>query len=136
MLDIPLKPSAKMLRQFAVAWLIIFPAIGVFQFFIRAHTTIGILLMGVGVIGGIAGVIKPALLRPIFVAWMVAAFPIGWCFSQVMLAVLFYGLLTPVSWGLRMIGRDALSRRNTVKKSSFWHERSATTEPQRYFRQY
>ena len=39
---------------------------------------------------------------------MVLAFPIGWTVSQVILAVMFYGLFTPIGLVFRLIGRDPL----------------------------
>ena len=59
---------------------------------------------------GPLGLIWPRLLRPIYVAWMVLAFPIGWTISQLILAVMFYGLFTPIGLVFRLIGRDPLLR--------------------------
>ena len=39
---------------------------------------------------------------------MVLAFPIGWTVSQVMLALMFFGLFTPIGLVFRLIGRDPL----------------------------
>ena len=41
---------------------------------------------------------------------MVLAFPIGWTVSQVMLAMMFFGLFTPIGLVFRLIGRDPLHR--------------------------
>ena len=54
--------------------------------------------------------IRPEWLRSIYVGWMVLAFPIGWTVSQVMLAVMFFGLFTPIGLVFRLIGRDPLQR--------------------------
>ena len=51
---------------------------------------------------GVAGLIRPGLLRPIFVGWMVMVFPIGWLMSRVLLGVLFYGLFTPLAIAFRL----------------------------------
>lgn len=57
--------------------------------------------------GGLLGVLAE-LLRPIYVAWMVAAFPIGWTISLVVMAAMFYGLFTPIGLFFRLIGRDSM----------------------------
>ena len=59
---------------------------------------------------GLAGLTRPEWMRSIYVGWMVLAFPIGWTVSQVMLALMFFGLFTPIGLVFRLIGRDPLQR--------------------------
>ena len=59
---------------------------------------------------GLLGLLWPRVIRPVYVGWMVLAFPIGWTVSQAMLAVMFYGLFTPIGLLFRLIGRDPLHR--------------------------
>jgi len=68
---------------------------------------------------GPLGLVKPGAIRWFFVIWMVLALPIGWLMSQLMLAALFYLVLTPAAMVLRLRGRDLLARKkpDTV---SFW----------------
>ncbi len=49
-------------------------------------------------------------MRWVYIGWMILAFPIGWTVSQVMLAVMFFGLFTPIGLVFRLIGRDPLHR--------------------------
>jgi hypothetical protein len=134
--DLPLKPSPKMLRQFAMAWLVLFPALGLFEWLARGRVAAGVTLALLGVVGGIAGWGRPAVLRPVFVAWMVLAFPVGWCVSQVVLGLLFYCVLTPVGFVMRMAGRDVLGRKAPARVGTLWYERGEAPEARRYFRQY
>src|SRR2546421_396631 len=80
-----------------------------------------------------AGLVRPALLRPLFVGWMILVFPIGWLMSRVMLAVLYYGLFTPLAVAFRLGGRDALRRRTRPAGDSYWVPRPPTLEVSRYF---
>ena len=84
---------------------------------------------------GVAGLISPNLVRPIFVGWMTIAFPIGWVISNVLLACLFYGMFTPLGWVLRLAGRDALRRRPPSPVDSYWLPKPMPTDVDRYFQQ-
>ena len=52
-----------------------------------------------------------------------------------MLAVLFYGLFTPVALLFRLIGRDALSLRRRAGTASYWKPKPAAPAVRSYFRQ-
>src|SRR3954454_20090146 len=105
--DLPLKPTDRVLRQFAVAWLIFFLALAARQYFAHHHHTAGIIVGAVSLIG-IVGLIKPAAVRWLFVGATVAAFPIGWVVTHVVLAAMFYLVLTPMAVWFRLRGRDEL----------------------------
>jgi hypothetical protein len=76
----------------------------------------------------------PALVRPIYVGWMIAAFPIGWTVSRVALALTFFGVVTPMGWIFRITGRDALMlRRRAV--TSYWSPKTKAADAREYFRQ-
>jgi hypothetical protein len=134
--DIPLNPTRRALRQFAVGWLIFFSAFGAHQYFVRGHHPAGIVLMSAAVIFGVLGIVRPGAVRWIFVTWMVLAFPIGWVLSQLMLLVMFYVLLTPVSLILRLKGRDLLERKPRNDQSTCWSPKEAPKDVRSYFRQY
>src|SRR5262249_42933686 len=108
--DIPFDPPRKTLRQFAGLWIACFGGLALWQAWGGGPPpqaiTLGMWALGVGPIG----LVRPEWLRPVYVAWMVLAFPIGWTVSQVVLAILFYGLFTPIGLVFRLIGRDPLQR--------------------------
>ena len=74
-------------------------------------------------------------MRPVFVGWMMLAFPLSWLVSHIALAIVFYGFFTPLALVFRLSGRDplALKRRNT---ESYWQPRPQATDVRRYFRQF
>ena len=65
---------------------------------------------------------------------MIAAFPIGWTVSRLMLAAMFYVIFTPVGLVFRLIGRDALRLRRPGEAVVLDGEAGAD-EPEQYFRQ-
>ncbi len=66
----------------------------------------------------------------------VVAFPIGFVVSHVVLAVLFFGILTPVGLTLRLLGRDLLDRGFEREKKSYWVDLPQSIQKRDYFRQF
>ena len=132
--QLPLRPSARILRQFSGAWLVVFGVFAALQF--RAdHATNAAVLTAVAALG-LIGLLHPPLMRWIFVAASVAAFPIGWVATHLILGILFYIVLTPLALFFRLKGRDILKRQRPPANASMWETKEPTTDPARYLRQY
>ena len=119
MITIDRNPSARALRQFSGAWLVFFSAFGAHQWLARGHERIGITLIAAALVFGILGLMKPGAIRWLFVTWMTLAFPIGWLLSQIMLALMFYLVLTPIALIFRLTGRDVLQRKFDPTRKSY-----------------
>jgi hypothetical protein len=98
--------------------------------------TLALILGGVAVVGGVAGLIWPQSLRYVYVGWMVLAFPIGWTVSQLLLLCMYYGVFTPVALIFRLIGRDALARGLRPEVATYWEPKPAAADVRGYFRQF
>jgi hypothetical protein len=87
---------------------------------------------------GPIGLTRPEWVRPIFVAWMALAFPIGWTVSRAVLALVYYGLFTPLGLVFRLLGRDPLRRTRTPASglSSYWSRKPGVSDPVRYLQQF
>jgi hypothetical protein len=85
---------------------------------------------------GLVGLTRPQWVRLIYVGWMVLAFPIGWTISQIILAVMFFGLFAPIALVFRLLGRDSLYRTRRPDRESFWAPKPASTDLRRYFKQF
>jgi hypothetical protein len=129
------KPTARVLRQFAAAWLVFFFLLGANQIWRRGHVPAGIALAIVALIG-IVGLIKPSSVRLLFIGASAAAFPIGWVVSQVALLSMFYGVVTPMAIFWRARGRNTLQLRAKPEQSSFWIKREEQPTPERYLKQF
>jgi hypothetical protein len=77
----------------------------------------------------------PPVRRPKFLAWMYAAYPIGWVVSHRVLAIIYFGLLTPIGTLMGVFGYDPMARRFDRAAASYWVERGRNRDPARYFRQ-
>jgi hypothetical protein len=134
--EIPFDPSPRVLRQFAGAWLVFFGALSLYHGLARGHPRLGLALGAASVVVGALGLLRPAAVRWLFVGWMIVAFPVGWMISQVMLILLFYGMLTPVALFFRLRGRDLLHRKPASDQATFWTDKETPRDVRRYFRQY
>jgi hypothetical protein len=136
MIDINLHPTDRMLRQFAGAWLVAFSGLAAMQWLMRGHPRTAAALVSAALIVGVAGLLRPRAVRWLFVAATIAAFPIGWVVSHVMLFVLFAGVITPVALLFKLQGRDRLARHRPGHQASYWKSKTTTADMRRYLRQY
>ncbi len=134
--DIPFDPPRKTLRQFAGLWLAFFGGMALWQGLVKGHAGPGLSLAALALTVGLAGLARPEWMRFVYVGWMVLAFPIGWTASQVMLAIMFFGLFTPIGLVFRLIGRDALQRDRQPGRESYWEPKQAPADLRRYFKQF
>lgn len=93
-------------------------------------------LVIVGLLSGIAALTHPGWLRPIYVGWMRIVSPIGWLVGHVLLGIVYFGVLMPVGWGLRLFGHDPLQRQVDLNATTYWRPRSRQRTPSDYFRQF
>lgn len=117
-------------------WLACFGGLAAWEGIVREHTNLAAALAVLALTVGPVGMIWPQTLRPIYVAWMVLAFPIGWTISQIILALMFYGLFTPIGLIFRIIGRDPLHRARQPGLESYWSPKTTPADPRRYFKQF
>jgi hypothetical protein len=134
--DISFAPPLRVLRQFAALWLLFFAALACWQGLLEGNGTTALVLTGLALAIGPLGLLRPQVVRPLFVGWMVLAFPIGWMVSRILMVLLFYGVFTPVGLVFKLMGRDALSRRYQPDKDTYWSPKAAPAGARSYFRQF
>jgi hypothetical protein len=134
--DIDFRPPRKTLRQFAGLWLAFFGGLALWQGLVRGHAGLAGVFAVLALTIGPLGLVRPGWLRPIYVGWMILAFPIGWTISQVILALMFYGLFTPIALVFRLLGRDVLHRARRPGMESYWTPKPAAADLRSYFKQF
>ena len=132
--DVMTPPPPRQLRQFAGLFLFVFLGLGAWRWFQGQHDAWAIGLAAAGVVVGLVGLVSPTLVRPIYTGWMVAAFPIGWTVSRLVLAIVFFLVLTPVASLFRLTGRDSLWLRRSDRQSH-WRAKRQPATLKEYFRQ-
>ena len=132
--DIIVAPPRRRLKQFAAIFFVLSGALAGWRAW---HGDTGVVTTTIGVASalvGIAGLVWLPAVRVIYTGWMLAAFPIGWVVSRLVLAAVFYLVFTPVAVVFRLMGRDALRlRRRSV--TSYWQPYESARKPADYFRQ-
>jgi RsiW-degrading membrane proteinase PrsW (M82 family) len=131
-----LAPNDRMLRQFAVLWIIFFGAIALAQEFHHHHHVLALVLGILAVAVGPLGIFWPRAIKPVFIGWMVLVFPIGWIISHVILGILFYGMFSPVGLLFRITGRDTLALKPRQNVETYWHLKPQAKDKSQYLRQF
>lgn len=132
MLD--LGPTRRKLRQFGAVAVLAFGLAGLELG--ESSASVRVALWGIAAIAGLFALVWPPGNRPLYVALSLASFPVSFVVSHVVLAALFYGLLTPIGLLLRLLGRDPLERRFRPELASYWRELPEVTDDEDYFRQF
>lgn len=129
-------PTSRQLAVFALAWLAFLGAWGAVAWW----KTGSLLLAGACWVAAVAvpalGLITPELLRLVYVGFSYAALPIGLVVSHIILAVVYYAVLTPIGLGLRLFGHDPMHRRFEPDAKTYWVPREEDDDAERSFRQF
>ena len=70
------------------------------------------------------GAALPSVLKPLQKAWMAFSVILGFFVSRLVLAALFYGVMTPLGLLTKCLGKDILDQRISKDRASYWHERA------------
>lgn len=142
LVEINWRPGDRQLRQFGLIALVALPFLGWWfsgrpglsgwtsgqQLAVGTLGAIGLLL-------GAVGLARPQLLRPVFLAAMIIALPIGLVVSELVLLVIYFLLFAPVALLFRVFGRDALERKIDRRATTYWSPKAQPRDVESYFRQ-
>jgi hypothetical protein len=96
-----------------------------------------IYLVPVSALFVLLGVIVPGLLRPVKKGWMTVAAGMGWVMTRVILAVLFFGIFTPLRFFAGLAGKRFLGLDIDRSAESYWIRRDpSAAEPETLERQF
>lgn len=141
MIKLDLKPEERVVKQFA--WFAVLGLPLLAWFVLRLVTTfewahpafIAVAAVGVSQLGlYLVGV--RVVSRALFLGLSILFVPIGFIISHVMLAAVYYLVLTPIALVFRVMGRDVLGRKLDPDAKSYWHVREGDRPPASYFKLY
>jgi hypothetical protein len=135
--EISWHPEDRRLRQFAALWLLV--SSGLLTHWSRelaGYPHVAVFVAVSALLVGIVGLFRPQFLRPLYVGWTIAVFPIGWIVSWLVLAALFYAIFTPIGLLFRMLGRDALGLKRQPDLASYWISKETPDDPRRFLQQF
>lgn len=128
-------PSPKDLRLFATLWLFFFSGFATLAWH-HSNPTGAVTLFGLALLVGLIGWIKPPAIRLLYVGSVYVTFPIGFVFSHVILAFVYYLVITPIGLLMRLLGRDPLQRRFDPALKTYWEPKTTKRPPADYLRQH
>ena len=108
----------KILRQFGQMTGAIFFIIAVLLFLKHKHIAVPVVLISVVLLG--TAYARPSALKPVYAAWMKAAFILGWINTRIILTALFYLVFAPIGLVMRLMGLDPLEKRIEKNRASYW----------------
>jgi hypothetical protein len=128
-------PTRRELRMFSLSALASFGILAGLAYG-KTGAPAAAIIITVGLLIGVIGCAAPAAIRPVYLGWMGAVFPIAWLMSHAILAVVFYFVFTPVGLLMRALGRDPMKRSFDRAAKTYWLARPSDESVGRYFRQY
>jgi hypothetical protein len=132
MFKINLKPDLRQLRQFGFIAMAAFPLLA----WLWIGTADAVLWsLAFSVLAGLLALIRPQWLGPVFITLSLVTLPIGIVVGELSLMFVYFGLIVPMGLVFKLMGRDALSLRNSPNQSSFWHRRKPSRTVRQYYRQ-
>ena len=78
----------------------------------------------------------PPVRKPLYLGWLYAAFPIGWTVSHLILAIIYYLVITPIGIIMKLCRYDPLQRKLDRSAKTYWKPHQSSEQPGRYFRQF
>ncbi len=134
LVDINWHPDAKELRKFGIAMIVGFALIGGF-FFWKEMATAAYVLWAIGAVAGLLGLTGTRVAMIVYVPWMGIALVMGNIVSRVILAVIYYGLITPMSLIMLLVRRDKLHLRPR-QVATYWIDAANPDDEHDYERQF
>lgn len=129
------RPAPRQLLVFAAAWMVVAGTIGFFQWREGRESLAQACWVAAAVVP-LVGALWREGLRRFYVGLTYAVFPLGWLVSTAVLVVLYYGVLTPIGFILRVRRHDPLQQTPASRADSYWHPRPPRRPAASYFRQY
>jgi hypothetical protein len=137
LVSLNLKPSQKQLKDFGLIGFIMCAVIGLLLLGLDKIPAIGFVTFClVGVALYVLSRISVVLIKPVYLGMIVLTYPIGWFVSHVMMALFYYGIITPVALLFRLLNRDPLCRRYEPDADTYWIQCKQKRSAKDYFRQF
>jgi hypothetical protein len=135
-------PDSAERRKFARSLIIGFPCIAV-VLLLAGWLKTGTLRLqpplmvgGIGFAIGLLLLVLPQIARPFYVLWYGFACAIGLVVGNILLAVVFYILITGAGLAMRAAGKCSIRKTMEKNAKTYWTDAKPVTDPQSYYRQF
>jgi hypothetical protein len=94
----------------------------------EGHDTRAVIAAGAGAVALLCSLLKFSLWMRFFRVWMKLAHVLGWIVTRLILSALFFAVLTPLGWVMRLLGKAPLDLVWRDGKPTYWIDK-APVEP-------
>ena len=108
-------------RSFGLLFFIVFIVVGLWP--ITKGETVNIYLIIISLFFLIFGLINSKILSPFNKAWVKFGEILGLIIAPIIMALVYFIILTPISLILRMFGKDLLGLKFMKKQDTYWIKR-------------
>ena len=129
------RPAKTEERWFGLLLLAAFSALGVLLGWRFGSLRLTQVMMGSGLALAFLYYTAPPLRVPFYRTWMALTMPLGRAISTLILATIYFLLITPMACLMRALGRDPLQRQFDSSAETYWTPYSPGEDEDRYFRQ-
>ena len=118
-------------RSFGILFFVVFLILGLWPLFKSQNPSIFLLcISGVFLI---LGFLNSKLLSPLYVIWMKFADILAKIIPPVVMFSIFFIIVTPIGFFLKLIGKDIVNLKFDKKKKSYWIKRANIKSMKRQF---
>lgn len=135
-------PDTAARRTFAKSLVIGFPCVAL-VFLVAGwlagkgwNVSFALKLGGIGAAAGVVFYAVPAIARPFYVVWYALACCAGLVVGNVVMALIFYVLVTGIGLIKRLLGQPAIRKAPNPQVKSYWLDAPPASNPKRYFSQF
>ena len=108
-------------RSFGILFFVVFLIIGFYPVFNSSSPNIYFLILSTPFL--ILGLLNSKILTPFNKAWIKLGEFLGLIIAPVIMAMVYFVFLTPISFLVRIFGKDLLNIKFNKKKESYWIDR-------------
>ena len=108
-------------KSFGLLFFVVFLIIGLWP--LKNGENLNFYFIAVSIIFLILGLINSKLLSPLNKSWIKLGEILGIIIAPIVMALVYFVILTPVSLIVRMFGKDLLSLKLLKEKETYWIER-------------
>ena len=120
-------------KKFGFFFSVVFFTVSAYSIYVQ-NQIFAYTLFVVALLFFVTTLLKPELLLPLNKLWMQFGLLLGMVINPIVMAFIFFGLITPFSIILRMMGRDELRLKKTSE--SHWTPRAQNSPPTDFTKQF
>ena len=112
-------------RSFGVVFFVVFLLIAIFP--LMNANSIKVIPLAISLIFLLLGLINSKLLTPLNKIWFKFGMALGAIVAPIVMALIFFLVVTPIGIFMRLIGKDLLNKKYDKNISSYWIKRDKST---------